>query len=301
MRRLAAVAAVAAAVRARGCGGSSSGGSGPPRAPTGADEVVVRVVTEGGFTAESRRPAHLPQLSVFGDGRVVVTGPTALQYPGPALPNLQEFRVTDAGLARILEAARAAGLLDDAVARLRRSRRHRPGDDDRDGARRRHHATGGRVRARVQGAGQRRHARAERATRSARAVHRVGRRRRRARRRRRGRERAALRADRARGARRARQTRSDGETHAWPLGDLAGAECAVHTGADLARALDVARDRTRRRRLGVGRRDVHREFRPLLPDERSCEATTRADPDRHRREIQAVLRGTAPRPARALP
>ena len=34
---------------------------------------------------------------------------------------------------------------------------------------------------------------------------------------------------------------SDGETHARPLGDLAGAECTVHTGADLAKALDLAR------------------------------------------------------------
>ena len=115
MRRLAAVAVVTATVALAACGDSTSGESGPPRAPTGADEVVVRVVTEGGFTAETRRPAHLPQLSVFGGGRVVVTGPTALQYPGPALPNVQEFRVTRAGLARILETARAAGLLDDAV------------------------------------------------------------------------------------------------------------------------------------------------------------------------------------------
>ena len=98
MRRLAAVAALAAVALAA-CGGSSSspGGTGPPRPPAGSDEVVVRVVTEGGFAAESRQPAQLPRLSVYGDGRVITLGPTTLEFPGPALPNLQEFRVTGAG------------------------------------------------------------------------------------------------------------------------------------------------------------------------------------------------------------
>jgi hypothetical protein len=112
MRRLAPVVAAAALV-ITGCGDSSSGTSGPAP-PSGArDEVVVRVVTEGGFAAESREPARLPEVSVFGDGRVITQGPTTLEYPGPALPNLQEFRLTHDGLAAIVDEARAAGLLDD--------------------------------------------------------------------------------------------------------------------------------------------------------------------------------------------
>ena len=108
MRRLIPVAATAALV-ILGCGESSSGTSGPSP-PSGApDEVVVRVVTDGGFAAESREPARLPEVSVFGDGRVITQGPTTLEYPGPALPNLQEFRLTRDGVAAIVDEARAEG------------------------------------------------------------------------------------------------------------------------------------------------------------------------------------------------
>jgi hypothetical protein len=114
MRRTTPLAAVSAVVVSlAACGDSSSGGSVSSGPSTGADEVVVRVVTSGGFAAESRRPAQLPQLSVFGDGRVITEGPTTLQYPGPALPNLQEYRLTDAGRARIIDEARDLGLVDD--------------------------------------------------------------------------------------------------------------------------------------------------------------------------------------------
>ncbi len=73
----------------------------------------MRVVTEGGFAAESRQPAQLPRLSVYGDGRVIILGPTTLEFPGPALPNVQEFRLTREGLTRVVDEARDAGLLDD--------------------------------------------------------------------------------------------------------------------------------------------------------------------------------------------
>jgi hypothetical protein len=112
MRRLVPVAAAAAALVITGCGERSSGTSGTSP-PSGApDEVVVRVVTEGGFAAESREPAQLPEVSVFGDGRVITQGPSTLEYPGPALPNLQEFRLTRDGLAAVVDEARSAGLLD---------------------------------------------------------------------------------------------------------------------------------------------------------------------------------------------
>jgi hypothetical protein len=74
---------------------------------------VVRVETRGGFAAEAPQRGGLPQVSVFGDGRVITVGPTTLEYPGPALPNLQELRLTADGLARIVAAARDAGLVDD--------------------------------------------------------------------------------------------------------------------------------------------------------------------------------------------
>ncbi len=63
---------------------------------------------------------------------------------------------------------------------------------------------------------------------------------------------------------------SDGETHAWPLGDLAGTECAVHTGADLARALDAARTAHEGDAWESAGATYTVTFRPLLPDERTC-------------------------------
>jgi len=105
MRRLLALAA--AAVMLAACAGTSRSGRGEPQT------AVVRVVTEGGLAAEAAQRGEVPQVSVFGDGRVVVVGPTTLEFPGPALPNLQEFRVTGDGLGKIIDAGRDAGLLDD--------------------------------------------------------------------------------------------------------------------------------------------------------------------------------------------
>jgi hypothetical protein len=269
MRRLAAVAVVTATVALAACGDSTSGESGPPRAPTGPDEVVVRVVTEGGFTAETRRPAHLPQLSVFGDGRVVVIGPTALQYPGPALPNLQEFRVTRAGLARILETARAAGLLDDAVPDY-----GDPGVTDQatttvtvraDGITRRVDVYALGFRGRVSGVTPEQ---SEQRDRLQQFIELAG-------------DAGALGDDVVAGSERRYEPTalavrvepadaSDGETHGWPLGDLAGAECAVHRGADVARALDVARTAHEGDAWESAGATYTVTFRPLLPDERTC-------------------------------
>jgi len=94
------------------CGGSSTEGRGEP-ATEPPSEVVLRVVSQGGFAAESSQAGQLPQVSVFGDGRVIMLGPTTLEFPGPALPNFQEFRLTDDALGRIIDDARDAGLLDD--------------------------------------------------------------------------------------------------------------------------------------------------------------------------------------------
>jgi hypothetical protein len=110
MRRLAPVAAAVLALAA--CGESSTAGRGQP-ATEPANVVVLQVVTQGGFAAEAPQRGQLPQVSVFGDGRVIMLGPTTLEFPGPALPNLQEFRVTGDGLGRIIDDARNAGMLDD--------------------------------------------------------------------------------------------------------------------------------------------------------------------------------------------
>ena len=46
-----------------------------PAVPTGVDTAVVRVDTRGGYTSLDAQLAIVPEVSVFGDGRVIVTGP----------------------------------------------------------------------------------------------------------------------------------------------------------------------------------------------------------------------------------
>ncbi|HEX6310682.1 MAG TPA: hypothetical protein VF152_03570 [Acidimicrobiia bacterium] len=107
---------VAALALAPACGddddsttGTTGGGGGTIAHPTGADELVFRVDTRGGLVGPSL--AAVPQISVYGDGRVIVIGPTTLEYPGAALPNLQQGTLSDAELQALLRAADAAGLL----------------------------------------------------------------------------------------------------------------------------------------------------------------------------------------------
>lgn len=118
---------VVAAVAFAGCGsgdsttttGPGTGGStttGPQGGgiahPTGAGEVVLRVATGGGFVPVEYNLTMLPEFSLFGDGRVIVTGPVMAIYPGPALPNLQTTVVSPETMQTILTAAKEAGLFE---------------------------------------------------------------------------------------------------------------------------------------------------------------------------------------------
>ncbi len=100
------------------CGDNGGGGASAARSPngidhpTGADEIVVQVATGGGFVPFTSRLAEVPELTIYGDGRIVMVGPTTLEFPGAALPNLQEGRLTEDEVQELLRAAERAGLLD---------------------------------------------------------------------------------------------------------------------------------------------------------------------------------------------
>ncbi len=79
--------------------------------PTGANELVLREDIDGGLVAPGWILSHIPQVSIYGDGRVITQGAQIAIYPGPALPSLVVARVSEAGLQRILAAAAGAGLL----------------------------------------------------------------------------------------------------------------------------------------------------------------------------------------------
>src|SRR5918999_4386655 len=78
--------------------------------PTGPDQLVLRIDSGGGFVPPEFLLTDLPDLSLLGDGRLVVLGPQIEIYPGPALPNLQVRQLTRDGMQALLEAAREAGL-----------------------------------------------------------------------------------------------------------------------------------------------------------------------------------------------
>jgi hypothetical protein len=61
------------------------------------------------------------------------------------------------------------------------------------------------------------------------------------------------------------------ERRDWPLGDLAGTECAVVAGGDLAAVLDAARTAREDVRWLSGNESYRLVFRPLLPDEHTCD------------------------------
>ena len=83
--------------------------------PTGAEEIVIQVSTGGGFVPVEYNYTSLPQFSLYGDGRLIVPGPTTLQYPGPALPNLQTTTVSEETIQAMLAAAKEAGLFQNGV------------------------------------------------------------------------------------------------------------------------------------------------------------------------------------------
>lgn len=101
--------AVATACSADGTWRGCDRSAGPIAHPPGADQVVLRMDSVGGLPP----PVYVdeaPRLSVYGDGRVVIAVPYGAS-PRPALPELREARLTEAGLQEVLHEAEAACLL----------------------------------------------------------------------------------------------------------------------------------------------------------------------------------------------
>jgi hypothetical protein len=112
-----------------GCVGAGAGGSplvstdpsgAPSTAPTttaryavetGADKLVLRLSVDGGFAGFDYLLTKLPIVALYGDGRVIIQGPTITTYPSPLPSNLRQIHVSPAEIQQILAAADAAGLL----------------------------------------------------------------------------------------------------------------------------------------------------------------------------------------------
>lgn len=79
-----------------------------PERPTGADEVVVQVMVDGGFVPVEMAVAAVPTVTVLGDGTVITQAPVPAIYPGPAIVPLQ---AATAGAKAVDELVRRAGEL----------------------------------------------------------------------------------------------------------------------------------------------------------------------------------------------
>ncbi len=77
----------------------------------GADKPILRLSKYGGFMPPGYLLTMMPTVALYGDGRLIVQGPTIEIYPAPLLPNLRQLHVTPAEIQKIVAAADAAGLL----------------------------------------------------------------------------------------------------------------------------------------------------------------------------------------------
>lgn len=93
-------------------GGSGATGGEPIEHPTGAHEVVLRWEYRDGFVPYEYLLKRLPSWTLYGDGRLIVEGPTIEIYPAPALPNVLVRHLSEDGVQAILRAAEDAGLMD---------------------------------------------------------------------------------------------------------------------------------------------------------------------------------------------
>ena len=71
---------------------------------------MLRVAQTGGFTGPDTVASRLPELSVYGDGRMIFDGPVVMIYPGPALPNVQVRMLSPQQVTDLVEQAVAAGV-----------------------------------------------------------------------------------------------------------------------------------------------------------------------------------------------
>jgi hypothetical protein len=81
--------------------------------PRGADELVFRISTAGGFIAPQQTLQQTPSFSLYGDGRAIIQGAQTEIYPGPALPSMIVVSITPAGVQALVADAVAAGLRND--------------------------------------------------------------------------------------------------------------------------------------------------------------------------------------------
>lgn len=111
-RRATGAAAVVLAVVLAGCANTATTAGPPAPGPNTNGDMVIEVSVGGGLVRPAVRVADsLPRIWISGDGRYLRKNAGA--SGNPALPALEQRRITDTALAGLVDKARAAGLLDE--------------------------------------------------------------------------------------------------------------------------------------------------------------------------------------------
>ncbi|MDX6564614.1 MAG: hypothetical protein QOE10_276 [Gaiellales bacterium] len=79
--------------------------------PTGADVVVIRTSTGGGFVAPQASLGAVPSFTLYGDGTIVIPGAVPQISPGPAIKPLLRRHLSERQVQALLRGAKQAGLL----------------------------------------------------------------------------------------------------------------------------------------------------------------------------------------------
>lgn len=110
-RRL--LASLAGIALLAGCSLASQPPGGGPVVHPGGTAVVIRIEHTGGLVPYETLFTNLPEFTVAGDGRVIVQGPVAEIYPGPALPNVLVRRLTEEGIQSLIQRVAETGLFEE--------------------------------------------------------------------------------------------------------------------------------------------------------------------------------------------
>jgi hypothetical protein len=79
-----------------------------------ADALVIRVESFGGFVPAEHNLGRIPEVSVYGDGRLITEGPHSMIYPARSLPNIQEQMLTPEYVQDLVRQGQAAGVRNGA-------------------------------------------------------------------------------------------------------------------------------------------------------------------------------------------
>jgi len=102
--------ACARPVVAGGVAYSSDGPQSAEASAPGGDDLVLRTESFGGFAPPTQTVGRIPQISVYGDGRVITEGPVPTIYPGPSMPNLQVQIISAELVQKLVQEGLSAGV-----------------------------------------------------------------------------------------------------------------------------------------------------------------------------------------------